>query len=61
MKAWAILGCTHNGEIACPACWTPHEAACMAEEEEDEDIHPVFASDAGEPEYCGRCGADLFD
>jgi uncharacterized Zn finger protein (UPF0148 family) len=65
VKAWEVIAVAHDGEIVCPDCYTDAERrvandASDENDDENEEITPVFASnEIEEDECCGRCGERL--
>ena len=67
MKAWDIIGWTYSADIHCNACTRDRFGDNFAtadpapEDDEGNEIRPVFASDETDPagEYCADCGAEI--
>jgi hypothetical protein len=68
MNAWAIIGWAYDADLHCDSCTRARFPEANREIENVTDsegnaVHPVFVSDehAPEGEYCGDCGAELWE
>ena len=62
MEAWEVLAIAVDGEFVCENCLKPgaeHDSFYDKEGEQDEEMPPLFASDATGDEVCGRCGEKI--
>lgn len=58
MKAYDIIGYTADASVFCPVCI---KKVYQSEEVDNEgnDIHPIFASDAVDGEVCSECFIEI--
>jgi hypothetical protein len=71
VKAWTVVGTTHDADMCCVECceyqhfhstaifdlWS--EGKVEVPDGEGNPIHPVFSSDAGDDDVCSVCGRRL--
>ena len=55
MRSYDVVAVAHDGEMICPYCMTPEEYSVYLDEQEVDNISPVFADNIQEDDFCGRC------